>query len=117
MNITVLQILGVTFAACALHAQLPASPTDAAAAGANPLVAESKSAYAQIKTNLTAMADKMPSEDYSFKATPDVRTFGATIAHIADTQMRTCSGIMGEQKTLDAASKTTKADLAVALKA
>src|ERR1039458_9205204 len=83
----------------------------------NPLIAEAKAAYTSIKTNLTAMAAKMPPANYDFKATPDVRTFGATIAHVADTQMRTCASVMGEQKTVDAASKTKKDDLVAALAA
>src|ERR1017187_6329682 len=66
---------------------------------------------------LAAMAAKMPPENYAFKATPDVRTFGELIAHVADTQMRTCASVVGEQKTADAASKTAKNDLVAALKA
>jgi uncharacterized damage-inducible protein DinB len=115
-----LTILATALGVCALYAQMPAAPPSggqaAAAPGGNPLVAEAKQAYNQIKANITGMADKMPAEAYDFKATPDVRTFGATIAHIADTQMRTCAGIMGEQKSVDAASKTAKADLVAALK-
>ena len=65
-------------------------------------------AYTAIETNLTKAADQMSDANYSFKATPDVRTFGATIAHIADVQMRTCSAVKGEQKQADAASKTAK---------
>jgi uncharacterized damage-inducible protein DinB len=88
-----------------------------AAQAGNPLIAEAKQAYTSIKNNLTAMAAKMPTENYDFKATPDVRSFGATIGHIADTQMRTCTMIVGEQKTVDGASKTAKNDLVAALQA
>ncbi len=116
MKRTTLTILAIAICVCAVYAQMSPAQAPAAAPGGNPLVAEAKSAYNQIKTNITAMADKMPAEAYDFKATPDVRTFGATIAHIADTQMRTCAGIMGEQKSVDAASKTAKADLVAALK-
>jgi uncharacterized damage-inducible protein DinB len=90
---------------CALQAQT------------NPLIAENKRAYTAIKTNLTKAADKMSDENYSFKPSADIRTFGALIAHIADTQMRMCAQVKGEQKTADAASKTAKADLVAALKA
>jgi uncharacterized damage-inducible protein DinB len=83
----------------------------------NPLIAESKRAYTAIKTNLTKAADKMTDENYNFKASADIRTFGALIAHIADSQMRMCAQVKGEQKTADAASKTAKADLVAALKA
>ena len=59
----------------------------------------------------------MSEADYSFKASPDIRTFGALIGHIADVQMRMCAGVKGEQKAADASSKTAKADLVAALKA
>ena len=91
---------------CALQAQT-----------ANPLIAESNRAYTAIKTNLTKAADKMSDENYNFKASPDIRTFGALIGHIADSQMRMCAQVKGEQKEATAASKTAKADLVAALKA
>jgi uncharacterized damage-inducible protein DinB len=113
LKLTARTILSFAFAAGAVYAQMAGG---GAAPGGNPLVAEAKQAYNQIKTNLLALADKMPANAYDYKATPDVRTFGATIAHVADTQMRTCAGIMGEQKSVDAAGKTAKADLVAALK-
>ena len=110
-----LVILASALSASALSAQTASMP--APAAPGNPLIAEAKAAYTQIKNNLTAMAAKMPPEDYDFKPNPDIRTFGALIAHIADTQTRTCSALAGERKTGDAASKTAKADLVAALQA
>jgi hypothetical protein len=83
---------------------------------ANPMIAELKQMYATIKNNQTKMAEKMPEEHYSFKATADVRTFGQLVAHVADSQARTCSAVNGEQKALNAGSKTSKADLVAALK-
>ena len=106
MNRSIVMLFAAALAGgCALQAQT------------NPLIAESKRNYTAIKTNLTKAADKMADADYSFKASPDIRTFGALIAHIADTQMRMCAQVKGEQKTVDAASKTAKADLVAALKA
>jgi len=96
--------------ACAFQAQ-------AQAPGANPLSTELKNAYTSVKNNLVRMAEKMPEPDYSFKPVPEIRDFGATIAHIADVQMRMCSTANGEAKALNAASKTTKTDLVAALKA
>ncbi len=82
----------------------------------NPLSTEAKQAYNAIKNNLTKMADKMPDENYNFKASPDIRTFGQLVAHVADSQMRTCSTVNGEMKQANAGSKTSKADLVAALK-
>jgi hypothetical protein len=79
--------------------------------------AEVKAAYNAIKANLTKAAEKMPEDAYSFKASPDIRTFGALIAHVADAQGRTCAFIGGTPPPDGAGSKTAKADLVAALKA
>jgi uncharacterized damage-inducible protein DinB len=88
---------------CALQAQ-------------NPMSTEVKQAYTGVKTNLLKLAEKVPEDSYSYKATPDVRTIGELIAHIADSQTRTCSTILGDPKPATAGSKTSKADLVAALK-
>jgi hypothetical protein len=78
--------------------------------------AEIKQAYNRIKNNLTKAAEKMPEDQYSFKASPDIRTFGALIAHVADSQTGACNAVLGESKQGTAGSKTAKADLVAALK-
>jgi hypothetical protein len=83
----------------------------------NPFSADAKGAYTMIKATLLKAADKMPEENYSFKTVPAVRTYGEMIAHVADVQMALCGMANGEQKKGTAASKTSKADLAAALKA
>jgi hypothetical protein len=100
----VLLSIAVLAVTCALQAQT-----------ANPLSTEAKQAYTAIKGNLQRMAEKMPAENYSFKPTQEIRSFGETIAHISDMQMRTCSGVNGQMKSGNAASKTSKADLVAAL--
>lgn len=82
----------------------------------NPLSAEAKQMYTGVKNNLIKMAEKMSEENYAFKATADVRTFGQLIGHVADSQARTCSLVIGAQPPASAASKTAKADLVAALK-
>jgi len=127
MKIAILIALAVAVGAFALSAQV-AAPAPAAvqarlpqvaevAAAGNPLMTEAKAAYTQIKNVLTAMAAKMPPEDYNFKPVPEIRSFGELVAHIADTQIGTCSALTGERKTGNAASKTAKADLVAALQA
>jgi hypothetical protein len=83
----------------------------------NPLIGETRQAYTSVKGYLTRAAAAMPEENYSFKPTPDIRTFGALLAHIADHQMRYCSTALGARKEGTAAAKTTKADLVAALAA
>ncbi len=100
-----LTIILATAGACALHAQT-----------ANPLSTEAKQAYNGIKNNMTKLADKVPEDLYGFKATPEIRSIGQLIAHVADSQLRTCSAVNGAVKQAGAASKTAKADLVAALK-
>jgi hypothetical protein len=81
-----------------------------------PLSTEAKQAYNNVKNNLMRAAEKMPDDAYDFKASPDIRTFGALIGHIAQSQTGTCSAVEGAMKKSDAGSKTSKADLVAALK-
>jgi len=75
--------------------------------------------YAQLKNNITASAEKLPDADYSFKPTPDVRSFGQLWGHVADAQFGQCSGIKGVpnprqgQPTFE--QLTSKADIQKAL--
>lgn len=91
------------------------APAPQAAPNPNPLSAEAKQMYTGVKNNLLKMAEKMPEEHYAFKATADVRTFGQLIGHVADSQARTCSTVLGDMKNLNASAKTSKAELVAAL--
>jgi hypothetical protein len=86
------------------HAQAPPS-----------IAATAKGAYTRIKTNFQKAAEKMPEENYNFKPVPEVESWGQRVAHIADPQLATCSGMTGERKAGTAKSKTSKADLVAAL--
>jgi uncharacterized damage-inducible protein DinB len=93
-------------------AQTPAAPS------ANPLSAGQKMIYGYISDIVVRSAEKMPEENYAFKPTPDVRSFGQIIGHVADAQYMFCSAVLGEKNPgLDIEkTKTTKADLVKALK-
>src|SRR5437868_2517910 len=84
---------------------------------ADPLSTEAKRYYTGIKTNITKMAEAMSEENYSFKPTPEIRTFGQMIGHIADAQLGTCSAVNGAMKQPGASKMTSKSDLVAALKA
>jgi hypothetical protein len=82
----------------------------------NPTVsAEIKQNYARTKALILRAADKMPDEAYSFKATPDVRTYAQAINHISEAQAMICGGITGQPVRVDT-TKTVKADVIVELK-
>jgi hypothetical protein len=81
----------------------------------NPVITETKASYNTIKGYLTRAAAAMPEAGYDFKPTPEIRTFGALLAHIADHQVRYCSAARGTPRQTDFLSKTVKADLVDAL--
>ena len=99
-----------------LIAVLAVSCAGLASAQTNPLIAEAKQAYNGIKNNLLKMAERMPEENYGFQPTPDIRTFGQLVSHVADAQTRNCSAAKGDPKQPNSASKTSKADLVAAIK-
>lgn len=83
---------------------------------ADPMSSDLKQSYTAVKNNLIKMAEKMPEDQYGYKPVDTIRTFAQMVAHVADAQARMCSGVNGEMKSINAASKTTKADLVAALK-
>jgi uncharacterized damage-inducible protein DinB len=84
----------------------------------NPLTAWNKYMYGQLKIILLRSADKMPEENYGFKPTESVRSFGQIVGHVADAQYGFCSVALGEKSPglKIEQSKTSKADLIAALK-
>lgn len=95
-----------------------ASGGQTAQANPNPASTFNKLAYTRIKTILASSAEKMPEENYSFKPTDAVRSYGQIIGHVADAQYMFCSMALGEKNPgLNIEhTKTTKADLVAALK-
>jgi uncharacterized damage-inducible protein DinB len=51
--------------------------------------------YARVKANILKSADKMPAEDYTFKPTPDIRTFARVVNHVTEAQLHVCEAIDG----------------------
>ena len=47
------------------------------------LAAVARSMHATIHRNIAEAAESMPAEDYAFKPTPQVRSFGEVLGHIA----------------------------------
>lgn len=89
-----------------------------AAAPANPLTASEKGFFGLVSGEVIAAAEKMPEENYSFKPTPDVRSFGQLVGHVADAQYLFCSTASGKSAPMKGIEKTqtSKADLVGALK-
>ncbi|MGO9517527.1 MAG: DinB family protein [Candidatus Korobacteraceae bacterium] len=84
----------------------------------NPLSAFTKRVYGFQKGILLRSAEKMPEEDYNFKPTETVRSYGQIIGHLADAQYLFCSKVLDEKNPEPKIeqTKTSKADLIAALK-
>ncbi len=85
----------------------------------NPAAAAVKSQFGMISGVLAKTAEKIPEPLYAFKATPEVRSMGQLIGHIADAQFMMCAAAAGEKPPQSGIEKgkTTKADLGQALAA
>jgi uncharacterized damage-inducible protein DinB len=86
----------------------------------NALSAGVKRDYKSIRDYFIRAAEKMPEENYGFKPSPDVRSFGQQVAHVADDQYNLCASAKKETRKAaythieDTLSK--KAELVTALK-
>jgi uncharacterized damage-inducible protein DinB len=56
-----------------------------------------KAQFDMIKVNLSKTAAKVPEEQYAFKPTPEVRSLGELIGHVADANFLICSVAAGEK--------------------
>ena len=109
-------LAGLMTAPLALIAQQ--APQPAPAPPANPITASEKGVYGFVSSAAVGAAEKMPEENYSFKPTPEVRSFGQLVGHVADANYMFCSQAVGEpnpSKGIEK-TKTSKADLVAALK-
>ncbi len=101
-----------------LVALLIASAHCLCAQSSNPLTSSAKVMYGMVSNNVVKAAEEMPEENYSFKPTADVRSFGQLIGHVADAQYAFCGAVVGGTPNRPDAEKTksSKADLVQALK-
>jgi uncharacterized damage-inducible protein DinB len=83
--------------------------------GPGPLTTDTKFWYTTIKGFVIKAAEKMPEENYSFRPTDSVRTFGQIVGHVADDQYFFCSAVKGESKPSEI-EKTVKGKAALVAK-
>ena len=87
-------------------------PAHARAQSANPMMDAVKAQWAPIKGFLLKTAAKVPDDVWSFKPTPEVRTFAQIMGHVVNAQYMFCSTASGEAgPKMDAEKMTTKAEL------
>ena len=102
-------------AAAAPQAKAPAASVTAPS---NTLSENTRVAYRYVKSVLLRSAEIMPEENYGYRPTEKVRTFGQILGHTADAQYLFCSAVLGKQNPLPNVEKTStsKADLVAALR-
>ena len=95
----------------------PAAPAPAPAAS-DPAMTGLKIAWNRVKDITVRAAEKMPEESYGYQATPEVKTFGQFVGHLADSQYMMADLVLGEKAPVVDAEKTkkSKAELVAALK-
>jgi uncharacterized damage-inducible protein DinB len=61
------------------------------------LAASAKAMHAMIHRDIAEAAENMPADEYAFRPSPQVRTFGQIIGHVADANFFFCSQAAGEK--------------------
>jgi uncharacterized damage-inducible protein DinB len=77
-----------------------------------------RNSWNSVKRYVAASAEKMPAEHYGFKPSPDVRSFGELVAHLANEHYLLCAPLKGEanpMEKVDFEKTTAKADLVKAI--
>ena len=81
------------------------------------LAASAKAMHAMIHRDIAEAAENMPADEYAFRPTPQVRTFGEIIGHVVDANFFFCAEAAGEKSpaTVDYEQIIDKAALVKAL--
>jgi len=87
MHRIVSSLVALAFAPALLSAQ--------AAPSANPVSDALRQSLNRYSKNMTAAAEAMPAEKFSFRPTAPEMTYGHLLLHIADSNFRFCSAISG----------------------
>ena len=96
------------FMAAAVALAVPAS-----AYAQNPFTDAVKAQLAQIKNPVIRTAEKVPEDLYAFKPTPEVRSLGQLIGHIADGNFGICGAASGMKPPMSGVEKGTTAKAAL----
>lgn len=91
------------------------------AGSGDPAVGTTRALWQQMSGYVTQAAEDMPEAKYGYKPTPDVRSFGELIAHVAGSQYMFCASATGDsaraEDDIEKKKLTSKADLVAAMRA
>lgn len=79
----------------AFLAQTPAAQPAPQAPDRRTQAGSAQATYGGVRGFILRSAEKMPAEQFTFQPTPDVRSFGQILAHIADANHLLCSPAAG----------------------
>ena len=75
-----------------------AQPKPPAIDPANPITSSLKANFERVQKFILGAADEMPAADYAFKPSPDVRSFGELVGHVADASYMFCAAAKKDAK-------------------
>jgi uncharacterized damage-inducible protein DinB len=101
-----LALASVTALLAAQTAQPPAGPAG-----------EVLRSYNGLKANILKAANNMPAENFSYKPTPEVRTFARVVNHITEAQSHSCGAVNGTAMSAIPKAPEETADKATVVKA
>jgi uncharacterized damage-inducible protein DinB len=105
------------FVLCTLVLALPAAaqpPAQGTGSTVDPFSKALKASFDTVTRYLAGSAEKMPEANFAFKPTPEVRSFGEILGHVANSHYSYCSRVKGEKNPNegnDLEKKTAKADV------
>ena len=115
MKRPLLMLLGLSLAATPAAAQAQAGSAGAPGTA----VAAARGIWQTMTGYVTAAAEQAPDSVYAYQPTPEVRTFGQLIGHVAGAQYMFCAAVLGDSARAEddiEKTRTTKAELVQALK-
>lgn len=116
MKLALLFLSAALVSAAASAQPMPPQPMPTRAGPAT----EALNNYTRIKANILKSADAMPDPDYSFRPTPDIRTFARVLNHVTEAQLHSCSAVNATPEASlprVPAETASKANIVAALKA
>jgi uncharacterized damage-inducible protein DinB len=90
-------VLSICFVGIAVPAGAQTSDGGADQSLSTSMAASAKAMHAIIRRDLAEAADAMPADEYAFKPTPQVRSFGELIGHVANANFYFCSQAKNEK--------------------
>lgn len=111
-------LLAMSVIAIAAASPLAAQAGVAAPVPADHAVASARNPWRQISGWILQAAKDMPADKFTYKPTPEVRSFGQLVAHVAGSQYMFCAAALGEKARAEddvEKTKTAKADIVAAM--